>query len=618
MKRFLFLFIVMIGVIAIWVRCANPGTPTGGAKDEQPPRVRKSVPLDGALNFTGKEVSIEFDELIQLKDVNQKLVVSPPMNKVPTVVARGSELLVTFEEDLQENTTYTLDFADAISDNNEGNVLPNFRFSFSTGDVVDSLSVSGHLFDAENLAPTAGSLVFLHSNLSDTAFQTLVPVRLAKTDEKGYFSIRNVRPGSYRVYAITDANANYRFDQPGERIAWYDSLVVPAFEYRTVADTIKAPKPSEGSSVDTLVADSVVYRQELAYIPDSLKLFMFSDPVRQQYIKSSDRKEKGRLNLVFGARVEGLKMEPLLDSVDDEWFIPEFSQGRDSLSVWLRDTMLIANDSLPLAVSYATVDSLMQPIFKTDTLTFYYFADDTPKKESKKKKDDQEMDEVPSLGIKDLKSSLDIFSRLSFYLDAAPVYFNEQGLRLSKMVDSTLVDQSFNVIRDSLNVRRFSVDRVWESGAAYELVVDSATFRDVYGRVNKPLKFKTTINKEDSYATLYLTVENPGEKWLVQILNAGNESVDRQARVPANGKIAFRLLKPAEYLLRIVVDVNDNGRWDSGDYLLRRQPEVLMYYPEKIAARANWDHNVKWNPGEFDVLQFSQSFRSKSSKSNRP
>ena len=620
MKRFSFVQLYAILWVVLLHGCANPGTPTGGPKDELPPNIKKSIPLQGQLNFKGKEVSIVFDELIQLKEVNQKLVVSPPLNKQPVAVARGAELLVTFDEDLQENTTYTLDFADAISDNNEGNVLENFRFSFSTGDVVDSLAISGHLFQADNLKPASGILVFIHDNLSDTVFQTLVPVRLAKTDALGAFSIRNVRPGNYHLFALDDANRNYIYDQPGEQIAWLDSLVVPAFEYRTVVDTIKIDTTLvQPAVVDSLVTDSLVSREVLVYTPDSLQMFLFSEKPVDQFISLSERKEKARINIHFRKKVESFSIKPLLDTYDPDWFLLESSANHDSLSIWLKDPQLIENDSLPMALTYLTVDSLKQPFVKNDTITFFFF--DTAVKKSEKRKKDAKAEEIPSLNLKDLQTNLDVFGRLSFTLDAAPIEINSNGLHLTQLVDSVNVPVEFKFTHDSLSIRQFYIDRSWEPRSSYELVVDSASLRDVYEKVNKPFKFKTTVSKLDSYSTFYLTVENPQEKWLVQVLSANKESVVRQAKVPANGKIAFRLIKPGEYMLRMVVDKNENGQWDTGDYVSRRQPEPIYYYQDKISARANWEHVVKWNPSTFNIFQFTDTYRKgagSKAKNDRP
>jgi hypothetical protein len=197
--------------------CASTGYPGGGPRDEDPPFMVGSTPSENALGFKGDEIRIEFNELVQVKDIFQKLMVSPPVNEQPQVTARGRDLLVKFTEELQPNTTYTLDFADAISDNNEGNVLQDFRFSFSTGEIIDSLQISGFLFDAENLAPVANALVMVHKNHADSAFIKQVPIRVTKSNTEGRFTISNLAPGEYRIFALEDANRNFRYDQPGEK-----------------------------------------------------------------------------------------------------------------------------------------------------------------------------------------------------------------------------------------------------------------------------------------------------------------------------------------------------------------------------------------------------------------
>ncbi|GAF05179.1 Ig-like domain-containing protein [Saccharicrinis fermentans] len=304
----------ILGLVAIVIlySCANPGYPTGGPKDEAPPKIKRSTPKPNALNYKRDEVIIEFDEIIKLDDVYQKYVISPPLKKRPKIVARAHKLSITFdeEEELQDNTTYTLDFANAIQDNNEGNPIESFVFSFSTGEVVDSFAIMGNLWEANDLSPVEGALVMAHKNLNDTAFTHDVPVRLGKTDEKGHFAIRNLSPGEYRVYALEDGNRNYMFDQPGEYIAWYDTVVSPSMEY------VQMP--------DTVAADSVVFNDELVYSPNDLKLFLFKEEGTEQYPLGEERKDSNTLAFFFNLPVENFKVEPVSEeSFDDDWAVFE-------------------------------------------------------------------------------------------------------------------------------------------------------------------------------------------------------------------------------------------------------------------------------------------------------
>ena len=594
---------ILFGIILfqfMW-SCANPGTPQGGPKDETPPVIRKTVPEQNALNFKGKKIVITFDELIQVKDVSQKLVVSPPMNKAPSVMARGNELLIQIEDTLQDNTTYTFDFADAVSDNNEGNVYPNFTFSFSTGKVVDSMQVSGHLWEAETLKPLQGIMVLLHSNLADSALRTLVPVRLGKTDINGAFTIQNVRPGKYRIYALEDANRNYKYDQSGERIAWLDSIIVPSYEYKSFTDSVGK--------------DSVRVYEKLVYTPDSLRLFLFSEDIYDQYLSKDERKEKARLDVIFNEPLDSFKIEPVNERVPDNWAIYEWSNTRDSVSVWMRDSLMYDRDSLTFSLQYAGRDSLDQIVIKNDTITFYYF--ETEIKESKRRrKGEDDAKKQPSVSIGGISNILNIYSPLRFYLKTMPVAFDPKGIKMYEQVDTIFEPREYSLIQDSLNFRKFTIDYHWNPGGIYELEIDSATFKDIYGFVNNPVKQKINVKTKDKYSTLYVTVEDPGENWLLQILNS-KEAVVRQAQVPSSGKMAFTYLNPAEYMFRMVIDVNRNREWDTGNYELKQQPEEVFYYPEKVSLRADWEHEVVWNKNMSDIFTFVKKFRQNKTATRR-
>jgi hypothetical protein len=320
-KNISFVIISIVSLIFI-SGCANQGYPEGGPKDEDPPRMVASDPPMNATNFEGDEIEIVFNELIVLRDALQKVVVSPPLNNSPTIRGLGNKVTVVFDEELQPATTYTIDFADAIQDNNEGNPLTGFTFSFSTGDTQDSLQVSGHLFEADTHTPVAGALVMAHSNHTDTAFTKTVPARVAKTNEKGEFTIRNLAEGRYRIFALEDMNRNYRFDQPGERIAWHPDLVEPTFEWRDRVDSLFK---------DSVTLDTVLYTKELVYLPDSIQLFLFQEDFEEQYLDSRERQERHRLDFIFNRPLEdSLQVKPISGNTEeDDWFIYERSLRQD-------------------------------------------------------------------------------------------------------------------------------------------------------------------------------------------------------------------------------------------------------------------------------------------------
>ena len=460
MKKLITKTISILITLFLIVACANQGFPTGGPKDEDPPFIKESTPEPNALNFSGDKIEIEFNELIQLKNANQKLVVSPPMNKKPSVVSRGKILEVLFEEDLQPNVTYTLDFADAVADNNEGNIIPSFRFSFSTGETVDSFQVSGHLFEADDLSPADGILVMLYNNLADSAFETLVPVRMAKTDEKGYFSIQNVHPGRYKVYALDDKNNTYKHTQPGDRISWYDSIVVPSFEYRQVIDSISV-------NIDSLTIDSVVISEKLFYTPDSLVLFLFQQDYKQQYLVSDDRPEKAKLSFIFNRTLEkDLDIRITGHEDNEDWMIRELSATNDTFNIWITDSTLYKQDSLSFTLTYPVRDSMKNLVDRVDTIAMYFFEKPVSKKEKKnkgKKNKKKEKKEIPHLKIQHFSNNLNIYSANSFLLPAPAIKFDKSAVHLTQTVDTIEVPVKFDFWQDSLNILKYYILHKWEA-----------------------------------------------------------------------------------------------------------------------------------------------------------
>jgi len=580
--------------------CASTGSPSGGPKDETPPVMLKSTPPLNSLNFQGKEITIYFDEIIQVKDIFQKLVVSPPMNKRPIVTARGKNLIIRFEEDLQPNTTYTLDFADAVSDNNEGNILDNFRFSFSTGTDIDSLAISGIVVDAADLAPVAGVFVLAYNNLSDTAFTTQVPVRLAKTDQSGFFSIQNLAEGQYKIYALEDVNRNYYYDQPGERIAWHNELITPLIEYR--------------ERIDSIAPDSVHVFEYHVFVPDSMKLFLFKEDNEPQYIKDRKRQSRNKLDFVFNRPLkERLHIKAVKPVTENEWFVYERNMLNDSISLWITDSTFIMSDSLFVSISYHVKDSLKQFVIKTDTLNAYFF--DLASATSQRRrgsKDEAEKPEIETLKPETLKRTLEIFADFDISFPTPISNYDLSMMKLEQQVDTIRKPLEFQFIRDSLRVRRYIINYPWEIGQKYVFTADSAAITDIYGLKTDAINHSFNIKTTDSYGIIIFDILNTQENWLLQILNRQEKPV-RNAYIPANGKIIFRFLPPGDYFLRIVEDVNRNGEWDTGNLSENIQPERIIYYPESVNVRANWDINIEWNPKEFDMYDFISRHRKKSS-----
>lgn len=365
--------------------CASMGRPEGGPRDEEPPVFVRSDPGPGATNVSKSRLTAIFNENIQLEDAFNKVIVSPAQKTPPTVSANGHRLTVDFRDTLIPNTTYTVDFADAIKDLNEGNILDGFAIDFSTGDTIDTLRISGIVLQASNLEPAQGMLVGVYSNLSDTALTTLPFERIARTNQYGQFTIRNLKAGTYRVFAVNDVNRDYHWDR-SEDIAFFDTLISPTIENISVTDTLYA---SDGG-------DSLAVRAGIRYLPNDILLTWFNEDHRSHYISDYKRESRRQLSITFGAPTDSLPQITIASGVAgregediSKWALLDGNETNDTLRYWLSDPEIVAADSLRLAVGYLKTDSAEQLVWTSDTLRFFFRDMEKKKKKKDKEKDDK-------------------------------------------------------------------------------------------------------------------------------------------------------------------------------------------------------------------------------------
>jgi uncharacterized protein (DUF2141 family) len=459
------------------------------------------------------------------------------------------------------------------------------------------------LVNASDLSPIAGVFVMAYSNLSDTAFKTQVPVRLAKTSQTGNFSIQNLAEGQYRIYALDDVNRNYIYDQPGERIAWHSEFIEPTIGYREKCDSI-AP-------------DSVRVYEYQVFLPDSLELFMFKEDNEIQYLKEKKRQTRNKIDFIFNRPLnEPLQIKAINPTSDNQWFIYERNILNDSISLWITDSTFIKSDSLFISFSYFVKDSTEQLVLKTDTTNAYYFETGGSSSQRRRGAAETEEGKVETLKPATLKKTLDILDKFEIIFPTPISNYDLSMLNLFKQVDTIRIQQKFNFIQDTIKLSRYTVDYPWEPGEKYIFSADSAAITDIYGMKTEAIMHTFSVKTIDNYGTILISITNPQEKWLLQILNKQEKTV-RQAYIPKNGKIAFPYLIPGEYFLKIVNDVNLNGEWDTGILSENIQPERIIYYPESVNVRANWNIEVEWNPDEFDMYDFIQRYRKKSSVKGR-
>lgn len=617
----------MIATIALMTAaCASIGSPEGGPRDYTPPQVVRTSPEAGTLNFKGSKVEITFDEIVNLKDQQKKVVISPAPKTQPLIRTVGKKVTIEFRDDLEENTTYVIDFSNAIEDNNEGNQIDGYTFAFSTGDVLDTLAVSGIVLRANDLEPMQHVLVGLHSNLDDTAFTRLPLERVSRTNDLGKFTIRNLKAGKYHVFALNDVDGDYRMART-EDIAFLDTLVIPEVSEYTSMDTVF----TFDRRIDTIMAGS-----HTMYLPNDLLLCMFNENYRSHYIKNTSRPADNKLHLLFGAPNDTLpQLDVLRPAVHErEWFRVERNQNNDSLIYWITDSALIKADTIIVATTYLRTDSTEQLVEVTDTIRFGYRKPNALVKEEEKKareRDDRakrlaqllekqekataqgkelnegeleeikelqhtDPDDIPNLKVELAKSgALDVGDSIIVRFDAPIATIDQGGVRLEAKRDTLWVPIKDVPALQPVNDRNpmiYWLPFTVEPDSSYRLTIDSAAVASVYGLHNDLLSKELKVKGLEEYANVYFKVNASGCAF-VELLSNG-EKIER--KVPVTGG-AFELLNvnPGNYYLRLTIDANGNGKWDTGNYANHLQPEEVYYYPKKLKLRRNWDLDETWN-----------------------
>ncbi|MFR2070058.1 MAG: Ig-like domain-containing protein [Bacteroides nordii] len=589
MKRLIRKVLAVVTVIAALYSCASIGRPDGGPLDETPPRFIGSTPAAGALNNTKTKVSLSFDEFIKLEKANEKVVISPPQVQQPEIKASGKKISVNLLDSLKPNTTYTIDFSDAIVDNNEGNPLGNFAFTFSTGSAIDTMEVSGTLLEASNLEPVKGMLVGMHSNLSDTAFTKLPFDRVARTDSRGHFTIRGVAPGKYRIFGLMDADQNFAFSQKSEALAFNDSLVIPRWEERIRQDT---------TWVDSLTIDTVVERKYTYYLPDNVILRSFKEDLFSQYLVKNERLTPEKFTLYFAAKADTLPVLKGLNFDEKDAFIIEKNLTNDTIHYWVKDSLLYKQDTLSLSLNYLYTDTLNQLVPRTDTLNLVAKtvkkAVDEPKKKKKKKGEEEEPEPTKFLHVSTyIPSTMDVYDYISLSFDEPIASFDSAAIHLKQKVDTLWEDISFTFEQDSLNLRKYNLYYEWEPTREYEFSVDSTAFHGIYGLFTDKIKQNIKVRSLEEYGAIYFNVSGCDSIAFVELLDTQDKVV---RKVPVvNGQADFYFLNPGKYCARLINDTNGNGVWDSGEYETKRQPEMVYYYPQILEPKANWEVEQTWD-----------------------
>lgn len=603
MKKTTLFILGFIAALVIGGSCASIGNPSGGPRDEDPPRFLYANPPQGAVEVSPSKANLFFNEIVNVKDAFTKVVVSPPSATTPRVSSLGRRVTIEFRDTLLPNTTYTVDFGDAIADNNEGNKLQNFFYTFSTGEVLDSLMVSGMVLGAQDLAPTPGIYVGLHTNLADSAFTKTRFDRIAKTNEDGTFVIGGLAPGQYRIYALEDRDGDLAWSSPEETLAFYDAIIEPRAEPATATDTI--------FNLLTGEVDSIVNRGRTKFYPNNVLLRTFNTGFKQQYITKYERPDSSKINLIFNAAADSMPLASLIlpdrDPMDiTEVAVTERSATNDTITYWLRDREILGRDTLRLALTYFRADSLYNMVPVNDTLRL--IKPKPVKPTSKAKTQNKKMAEtadslpppIPVFEISAIVSRPEVNAPMVLEFPVPTESVDLSMFRLQSKKDSLwLPVADFDVgmlVPDTLNPRRLRVGYPWQYETNYRLSVDSLAAVDIYGIFNDDASFDFTTRKESDYGSLKFNLTEMGTDTVPRFVDLldGSGRLMRSAPLQADGSVTFEYLLPGKYNARVVEDRNGNNKWDPGNFVLGIQPDVAYYYPETVELKQNWSQEIDW------------------------
>lgn len=585
--------IVLICLAAVYLgACAKIGSPTGGPKDYTPPSVVSSKPNDHSVNFNGKKVEITFDEFLQLKDIQKKFFVSPPFKKKPEVILKYKTVVVNFNDTLTPNATYTLDFSDAITDNNEGNPIRNFQFVFSTGSFIDSLSMDGHIESAFDHKPDKdGMVLMLYDIKGDSVPMKFLPAYIARSNEKGFFRFNHVKTDTFMIIGVKDANNNSMYDK-GEEVAFADSSILFDASFYKAPDTTAAKKDTIIQKKPQLLKNDTVKIDSsfLTNYKPRVELYSFKEEVaKKQFLNKRERPKPNQLFFAFENPVDTFKIQLLGKKAPQQWFLNEVSVTRDSFTLWVTDTTLVKSDTLKTLLIYPVQDSLNVLRPKYDTVQMIAKLQKPELRRQKKAAKTTEFINLTS----NAKEGFDLNQQLMVESDEPIDSINLRHVSFTYLEDSVHKPVPFRIRRDSLHFRKFTVDFKLEPNTQYKLVFDSLAVRSVYGLYNDSTGIQFTSQKEDYYGAIKANLTNVKGNVILQALDE-KETLLKQYFLKENKNVTIDFLAPGKYILKVIYDTNGNGKWDTGNLIKRVQPEKVEYYKDAVPVRSNWDVEVEW------------------------
>jgi hypothetical protein len=568
-------FIVMLIVAA----CAKISAPTGGLRDRIPPEVIESKPVNKARNFKGNKISVTFNEYIVLDNINEKFMISPPTRTKPRVYTRGKSVNVEFDDKLRDSTTYTLYFLDAVKDLNEGNVIENYQFVFATGSELDSLSVTGNVYNAYDLEVPEKTTVMLYRDLNDSAVIKNMPDYLSRIDVNGYFRIDNVRSGSYRLYAIKDDDNSKSYNRVEEEFAFIDSVITVNPEKNYIPfvpdTTTRVLKPGAPKPPPPLM-------------DGDHSLYLFAGPKKAHYLTGSNRETKYKLMYTFSLPPDTMDVEFSIPGTGEDKYIMHESRLRDTLIVWLTDSTLYSEANISTVLKYPFTDTLGIPGYKEDTIPMRFLAPRAPK--SKR----------PVAG----KTALPLQTNLAGGVlkpGHKIVFRSETPLKepdTSRISLFQVIDKKTQRIPFSINPGkdpgRLILDATLPEGNQFMLITDANAISNIFGERNDSAGYRFSVKTAEDFSKLIIHVHNCNTQCIIQLLDNSEKLVGEKI-IKKDSKIEFPLLSQGNYRMKVIYDLDGNGRWTTGDFMTRRQPEPVSYYGSEIEIKEGWEATQDWD-----------------------
>lgn len=590
-------YLAVIIIIAAGA-CAKQGSPSGGPRDTTPPEVVRSIPMNGTTNFSGKTITITFNEYVVLDKIQEKFMISPPVEKRPEISTRGKSVVISIDENLRDSTTYTLYFQDAVRDLNEGNILENYQFVFSTGAYIDSLMLDGRVYNAPDLEVPPRMMVMLHSNLSDTAPKTVIPDYISMTDQSGYFTVNNLRAGTYRIYALEDMNNNRKYEPADEMFAFRSDTVrvtlesnLP-FDADTLAHGTELHIHDEDIHIhepDTLfhrLQDTVITAPAQVREPEHI-LYAFRAKQERYFLASTARREARQLEYFLSLPPDTLDFIFEAPGLSENEYFTEWSTGKDTLRIWLKDSTIYNAQIIETVITYPFSDKDSGLIYKTDTVPMRFIQPRAPRGGAAPAKALQIPSNVVRAGM---PPGRDIIITPNAPIES--VDFNL--VSISPYNDTTGLLLPFTPLFDPSVPRKIVIEQKLDEGEEYVLQLLPGALVSIYGETNDTTSYRFRVRTMDSYGTFTANLSGYEGNVVVQLLD-NREVVVMEERVVSPGSVVFRFVENGNYKLKVIYDADGNGVWTPGDFLRGLQPEKVSYYPDELDIKSNWDVSQDWD-----------------------